>query len=751
MNQITGPLNFTRATIPILHYGPTDRVTIDGTRHMRLTEQDVHSSNFVDENGLPERFTHEQWYLMRAQGRIKVKRSHYDEGTSKSVVKHQGRKITDCGELKVTKALYLEELLKEYIRFETIGKKHPVLKEKGFEQRRVSRGDKCLTFLMPIIESIVEERWKSANGGTKCSYHSVTPRHFRRLYDIYVSSGYDPLSLVSLKSGPKARQNFHRDDIALWLEYAKLFADRKRPTMRGCRLKLEAEIADRNSRMEKGQRRHHRPSRKCFENLIKSMGVYNLLAARYGEEHAKRKFAISHEGVAVERPGQRVEMDEWLVDLSILLTHFNLYEKLSEDERKAIERTRVWITVAIDCATKCILAMHFSHRSPSHRSSLAALEMVVSDKTVISSTVGAGDPWWYALVPETVYTDAGPAFIHTRFRAALAALRCEHVIPPSGTPSARGTIESFFRSCGLRFLDYFDGRTFSNIVEKGKVDSRGYATLCLDEFNKLFVRAIVDIYHNTPHSGLGFETPADCWHRLSRECAIIEPISSEDRRAIFGTPLERAITDKGVAVMGIHYDCRELQRHRLNQQALPGTPPPRVSVRYGRFDISSVTVEIDGQWIETKASMSIPENVTVFEWVGARKDWLKTHSENAQAGLSILLRGVNDLRAAGASASALAGLGADVILASDYDAIERQHFKTAIVDDLKDFAHIMAELATPHDPFKVGIDAFDHLIGTDDADADEGSQPVPAAETGSAFSTALSDSADADGIFFEDK
>jgi putative transposase len=752
MNQIKGPLSYVQSIIPIFHYGPTDRVTIDGKRHMKMTSQDAQSSNFIDENGLPERFSHEQIYLMRAQNRLKVKRNHYDEGSSQVTVKYDNVNLTNFGELKVTKALYLEDLLKEYIRFETIGKKHPVLEAKGFSQRKVSLGDKCMEFLLPIIIEIVGERWRAANGGLKTSFERITARHFRRLHEIYVSSGYDPLSLVSLKRGPKSRTLFHRDDIALWLEFAKLYADRKRPTMRACLLKLHAEIEERNAKMEPGMRRHHRPSRKCFENLIKGMGTYYLLAARYGEEHAKRKFAIVHDGVAVERPGQRVEMDEWLADLSILLTHMDIWKLLSEEEREAVKRSRVWITVAIDCATNCILAMHFSHRSPSHRSSLAALEMVVTDKTLISAIVGTGDPWWHALVPEKLYTDAGAAFIHYRFKAAVAALRCEHVIPPSGSPAARGTIESFFRTCGRRFLDYFDGRTFSNILEKGKYDSQGYATLNLDQFNQLFVRAIVDIYHNTPHSGLGFETPSDCWRRLSRECAIIEPIDSDDRRAIFGTPLTRAIGDKGVCVMGVHYNCTELQRARFEQRAVEDAPTPRITVRYGRYDISSVTCEIDGEWIEAKATIGIPRDTTVFEWVGARKNLAEIHGENAKASLSTLLAAVNDLRKAGASATAMAGLGADVILASDYDDIERRYFKSSVVDDLANFAPIMAALAIPHDPFEVGIDAFDHLIGTDDPEDDEpevaSELDAPSAFENTLFGEDVNDSDD--DIFFEE-
>ncbi|WFU49175.1 integrase [Sinorhizobium terangae] len=759
MNQLVSPLNFARTSIPIYHYGPDDRITIeDGnvTRHLTVLKQTTEGSVFTDAEGRHHPYSHEQIYLMTVERRLKVERDYHSKEAANLSVKFGNLKITDFGEAKVRKALWLQELINEYIRFEAVGRKHPVLKQEGFRQRKVSLGVKCLTFLLPILKRIVSERWSGANGGVEVSYALPGPRHFKRLHDMYVDGGYDPLALVSLKKGPKSRTLSHQQDVELWLEYAGEYADRKRPSMRACFLRLQAEIARRNSELEgTGRRRYHMPSRKCFERLIKSMGVYYLMAKRYGEDHARKKFAIVHGGLALERPGQIVEMDEWKVNLSILLTHFRIWHLLTDEEKRAVERARVWVTVAIDRATKCILAMHFSRREPSHRSSLAALEMVVTDKTLISSVVGAGDPWVYGLVPESVCTDAGPAFVHEKFRAAVAALRCTQMFPRAGDAAARGTIESFFHTCELRFMDYFEGRTFSNILEKGKYDSQGYAVLNLDEFNRLFVRAIIDIYHNTPHSGLGFETPANAWFRLSKNCAVMQPIGDKSRRDIFGTELTRAITDKGVAVAGIHYNDTDLQRMRFEQQALPNSPAPLVEIRASRLDVSTISFKKGNDWIEAKATIGIPAGTTLFEWVGARKALADQHGANAEAKLSVLLACVRDLRAAGAAAATAAGLGVDVLLKKDYDAIDREHFKKPVVDDLKSRVYDLGPLNIPDNPLAVGIDAFDHLITSDGKEkeepADDQVNEVLEDTAGSAFAVIDPTSdGDWDGIDFDD-
>ncbi|WP_440657782.1 DNA-binding domain-containing protein [Ensifer adhaerens] len=666
-------------------------------------------------------------------------------------------KITDFGEAKVLKALWLEELIKEYIRFEAVGKKHPVLKQEGFKQRKVTLGVECLKFLLPLLKRIISERWSGANGGVEVSYALPGPRHFKRLHDLYVGGGYDPLALVSLKKGPKSRTVFHQKDVELWLEFAREFASLTRPSMRACYLRLQAEVAKRNIELKaNGLRIHHMPSRKCFERLIKSMGAYYLMAKRHGEEHARKKFAIVHGGLALERPGQIVEMDEWKVNLSILLTHFRIWNLLTDEEKNAVERARVWVTVAIDRATKCILAMHFSRRDPSHRSSLAALEMVVTDKTLISSVVGAGDPWVYGLVPEALCTDAGPAFIHEKFRAAVAALRCTQMFPRAGDAAARGTIESFFHTCELRFMDYFHGRSFSNILDRGKYDSHGYAVLNIDEFNRLFVRAIIDIYHNTPHSGLGFETPASAWFRLSQNCAVMQPIDDKSRRDIFGTELIRAITDKGVAVAGIHYNHADLQRARYEQQALPHSPAPRIEVRASRLDVSKISFKKGNDWIEAKASIGIPEGTTLFEWVGARKDLASRHGANAEAKLSVLLACVRDLRAAGAAAATAAGLGVDVLLSKDYEGVEREYFGKPVHDDLAGRLVDIGTLKITDNPLAVGLDAFDHLIagegGEDASPADAQANEVLEDAAGSAFTVIdpIAAGDGDDGIYFDD-
>ena len=85
------------------------------------------------------------------------------------------------------------------------------------------------------------------------------------------------------------------------------------------------------------------------------------------------------------------------------------------------------------------------------------------------------------------------------------------------------------------------GRTFSNSVERGDYPSEDWAALTDDELAEIFTLFIVDIYHNTPHSGLKGETPANAWKRLSNEQNVTPPPNANARRFVFGLPHSRKL------------------------------------------------------------------------------------------------------------------------------------------------------------------------------------------------------------------
>lgn len=67
-----------------------------------------------------------------------------------------------------------------------------------------------------------------------------------------------------------------------------------------------------------------------------------------------------------------------------------------------------------------------------------------------------------------------------------------------------------------RIVSFYQGRTFKDVVEKGDADPVKEASMPMDRIEREYLRAILDIYHNTPHEGLGGETPHNAWVRQTQ-------------------------------------------------------------------------------------------------------------------------------------------------------------------------------------------------------------------------------------------
>jgi putative transposase len=202
------------------------------------------------------------------------------------------------------------------------------------------------------------------------------------------------------------------------------------------------------------------------------------------------------EGLTVARPGERVEIDEWCVDLMSIIHSAKLQAVFGEEFLEAVgldnTKDRWWLVAAIDCRTRVILGMKLT-RSPSASAARECLRMIVSDKGQWADAVGALAPWWHAVVPETLVTDNGSGFKSTVFSDACLDLKIAAVRTIAGIPGMRGTIERLFRTSALDLMPRLKGRTFSNPLERGDYQAEDRACLDVEDLAFALVRRIVDM------------------------------------------------------------------------------------------------------------------------------------------------------------------------------------------------------------------------------------------------------------------
>jgi putative transposase len=213
-------------------------------------------------------------------------------------------------------------------------------------------------------------------------------------------------------------------------------------------------------------------------------------------------------GLDVSRPFERVEIGEFQID--------PLHAGFKRDELEAFgltgEQGRWWIVAAIDCRTRLILGVILT-REPKASAAVACLRMITSDKGAISDAAGAAVRWSQCGAPELLVADDRPAFKAIDFTAACNDIGVTLERTIAGRPAMRGTVERFFSTCATNLASLLWGGSFSNVIERSDHSTEVLTCLKPEDLSHVLVRRIVDIYHNTPHTGLGGLTPLQQWEK----------------------------------------------------------------------------------------------------------------------------------------------------------------------------------------------------------------------------------------------
>ena len=396
-------------------------------------------------------------------------------------------------------------------------------------------------------------------------------------------------------------------------------------------------------------------------------------AGREGIDRATRRYAIVGRGMQIMKYMERVEMDDWEADLFVLLKESSVWSQLSPAERKKVERARCTVTAAIDVATRCIVGLNVSPRSPSTATSKAAVRRILTDKNDLRIWAGAQDEWPMHGRPRKIVTDGGPAF-RGSFSASLSRLAIPHQIPEKD-PRKRGTIESFFR--GLKkHCRQFTGQSFANVVERGDYNSEAKASLTYEAFYKTLVQYIVDVYHNTPHRGLGDRTPKQQWEKLTGGATMI-PVSEENLAASLGLRTTRKIDKHGILVHGISYVSDQIgMLHGLTQGSevevyVDQLDLGRIFVLPAREHRQQLGVSDDAPLLVVPTPETGFNGFTLEEYLTAKAEVKEIIKEAQKAGHEIRIEAFAKILETSREARKKAGLEEDALTQDQYDKLAK--------------------------------------------------------------------------------
>ncbi|UAX97607.1 integrase [Ensifer adhaerens] len=519
---------------------------------------------------------------------------------------------------------------------------------------------------------------------------------FKRWYDLYIGSDMDVMSLLPRHHGPGPKlYSYKPASIAFAHKMATGYLDRTRPTKAAT---YRSYIAARQAHNETlpASRRVDKVSRKKFEAMIAKFDAFHVMAARFGEKLAIRKFMNIRRSFNVVAPGQRIEMDFFNVDLMSLLVETGIWNVLQQEVQEKIPRVRIYFGGAIDVATRQLLALKAS-LNPNGASAVATIRMIMTDKRHISDYVGAQTPWIAKIRPRFISHDNGTEFISNKTQDVLRRARIEATRPPAGQPACRPFIEKLFHTIGILIAPYFDGLTFHNVVAKGDYDPQKHASLLVEELIKVFIFAICDIYHNKPHAGLGGNTPHNAWVEACKEYEIDYPPGPTEMLQIFGHKTERRITPYGVTFMGITFNDPELQRMFTKHGEID------IPIKFDPECVGHVAFKSDKGWHVARNTVGIDDSVTLAEWLAARNELRAHYATAAEQGLKVMNEAINRLRANGEAATLRAGLSPRIPTAPDFLKWEAEVFGSWKVTKSEDTVPLLQEGPIADDPLHLGL------------------------------------------------
>ncbi|OHV82637.1 DDE-type integrase/transposase/recombinase [Rhizobium sp. LCM 4573] len=628
--QAAGPLT------PVYKFKPFDALFYKDIFY-RPVESDLqtHTLQRVD-NGLCETFTHEEIADMfrDPEAPMEHRADYYSHKGSRAAARPRAY-LGDLDEKQQEQSLFQTRVCEIFLRRECA--------EKGF-----TRSDKVMKKTLPEIwDEIADKGNKRRNYLTdkvKSIPHPRTVRNWIRAYES------DASALNQVKKWGRNQKNtyYTAEECAVLQKYIEFYLAHPDSSKAEVHALMAAEIEDINDGLRLTDQENSKPatsipelrtpSLKTFSQRISDLPPAYVALSRHGKAAAEREYAAARDGLKVFRPLQRGEMDEWRVDLEVLLVMAGVWQKLSKKQRAQVKRIRLWLTAIIDVATRCLLGFRVHRQAPSVMTAIATLEMTTVVKSSIAKLHGCTSPWEYCGTLEEVATDSASWYSSHPFRVTVNDLGATLLLPPAGAASARGTIERFFRTTAEHAFQYFSGLTGNSIEAKGDRDPEAEASVTFEDAAAILTRYFIDVYHNTPHEGLGGETPRNAWNRLAKH-GITPPPSPEQRRHIFGINVQRVIGRGGIRFLGVYFQSVELQalrrRWRKDHLAL---------VRVDRYNLGSISVWTGEGWMTVPAVDEEFEGMSVWAWTAICAELKAINAVEAKLSRSTVRRAKEDAR-----------------------------------------------------------------------------------------------------------
>lgn len=464
--------------------------------------------------------------------------------------------------------------------------------------------------------------WKKVVGRTRADSTSnvipLSPSTFNRRYKEWVHHGRNILAIMPRHNGPGPQRtlDFSAESLDFAVVEAKNFMTRLKLKKGQVFEGYKAAVHKENElRAAENKIALHEFGRTKFYEIIDSFPAFDVVAEREGMDAAFKQFAPNLRIHDETYLGQRLEIDEVKADLATIWAMAGMLGTATEEQWKILKKIRVWIVVIIDVATRYVLAAKVA-QAPTAQAAQDTLRLALMDKTWISDLVGAQVPWIGHVLPTgSLYMDHGSAFLSQQVTDTARALKIQVTKPETGKAKGRPHIESLFHTIGPDFTQFYDGRTFRSIEEKGDYDPKEHASLAVGEFSEIVIRSINDMYNIKAHGSLGGQSPHDKYVDTVEGYGYTRPPNQAQMIRAFGRRETLKMGRYGLVKHGIPYSDTELVEQHMDQ----GQESFEVICDLGHLNHILVK-DKNGDWRMVPNRIDLPQDLTEAEWAEVVKE-----------------------------------------------------------------------------------------------------------------------------------
>lgn len=304
---------------------------------------------------------------------------------------------------------------------------------------------------------------------------------------------------------------------------------------------------------------------------------------RSGKMNLSRRSMEPHPGHHFKLlPLEQVQLDHTLIDLMADLREYGLGIR------------RIWLTIAIDVATRLIFGYYLGIARPTARTFMFPLLQGALPKTTwiesqgISSdhltSIGCDDPWPLSGLPAQVHMDNGSDLKSRLVRRACRSLGIDVDYRPPGAPHYGAHIERLIGTMMGR-IKVLPGTTYSNVVEKREYQSEKRTLFRLEEFEAWFMLEVLR-YHHSVNRNIGM-TPLQKFAELKPLISKSSLKSPDPFRVqyVFLPSVSRKVGPHGI----------KLNHRTYWHDSLKDMGGIDVRIVYRPWDMRAVSLSLDGQ------------------------------------------------------------------------------------------------------------------------------------------------------------